>query len=207
MKPCGNILRPLLALFLAAAAGCDRSEAPAVHHYLAPPPALQNIQRVALIDLASELHPQIAQDMSEALFRSLQNKNIFHLVRIQRTDPACREILPPSQRYTLEQLSQLRESLDCDAILCGNIRTFESYPHMQIGLYLYLLDLREGKMVWAVDNLWDVRDKTTESRIKNFFENQLGQGYEPVQWRLGLLSPATFEKFVAFEVAKTLPNR
>ena len=77
-------------------------------------------------------------------------------------------------------------------------------PRMQIGLYLQLLDLRRGRLVWGLDHTWDTTDRATEQRIKAFFRSRMRDGYGPLDWRMAVTSPKVFQKFVACEVAETL---
>ena len=64
-----------------------------------------------------------------------------------------------------------------------------------------------ARLVWAVDHHWDTTDKATERRSKRHFSSEMRSGYNRVRWRLGLRSPKLFQKFVADEVADTLPER
>ena len=59
-------------------------------------------------------------------------------------DPLWKSMqLDLDSRYTLEEIINLRETLQCDAVLLGTITEFRPYPHMIIGLRLRLLDLRD----------------------------------------------------------------
>ena len=183
---------------------------PAINYYIGPPQELTKIRRIAFVELACEKNDtETAQNMSGALFRAIQGRNLFHLAVFDRTDPACLD-LPLNRRtpHTIEELAQLRDALQCNAILYGWVNHHQPYPRMQIGLHLRLLDLQAGKLLWGVDNIWDTTNQKTESRIRKFFEDQMRiSGYEPIDWRLAMLSPSVFQKFVAYEVAQTLPAR
>jgi len=188
-------------------AGCAKP--PRIGHYLDSPQSLWRIRRVVFVELsAPDGYPRVAEETTDALFRALQEKQLFHLDVIDRTDPACQDLpLESRQAFTLAQLSAMRKSLGCDAILFGSVTGFQAYPRMRLGLYVRLLDLKDGKLVWAVDHHWDTTDKATERRIRRHFTSEMRSGYNPVRWRLGLLSPKLFQNFVADEVADTLPER
>jgi hypothetical protein len=83
---------------------------------------------------------------------------------------------------------------------------FRPHPRMQMGLSLRLLDLKRGQLAWAVDHVWDTTDKAVEKRIERYFNDQIRSGYEPMDSRLIMISPKAFEKFIAYEVAETLPD-
>ncbi|MHC4605278.1 MAG: hypothetical protein ACYS6W_18330, partial [Planctomycetota bacterium] len=76
--------------------------------------------------------------------------------------------------------------------------------HMAVGLRLKLLDLRDGQLLWALEQVWDSADITTEKRIKEYFKSEKRQGFAPLHEQLATVSPLEFIKFVSFEVAGTL---
>ena len=188
-------------------AGCAKP--PRIGYYLSSPRSLWRIRRVVFVQLnAPDGYPRVAEETTDALFRALQDKQLFHLDVIDRTDPACQDLpLESREAYTIEQLSAMRKSLGCDAILFGTVTGFQAYPRRRLGLYMRLLDLKDGRLVWAVDHNWDTTDKATERRIRRHVSSEMRSGYNPVRWRMGLLSPKSFQKFVAHEVTETLPER
>jgi len=73
-----------------------------------------------------------------------------------------------------------------------------------MSLRLSLIDLRNGKLLWAVDHTWDTADKETQERIKRYFKNEVRAGYQPLREDLVSISPIEFNKFVAYEIVQTL---
>jgi hypothetical protein len=210
-------MRPSLRITLAAAAlaglclalGCRGPCAkgrPRVNYYLSSRQELQRVPRVVFVELYEDQgYPKVARDMTDALFKAVQARNLFHLDLVSAADPACRDLpLDGSDGLTMEQLAQIRQALHCDAVLTGKMSHFRPHPRMQIALYLRLLNLRDGKLIWGVGDTWDSTDLQTEGRIREYYDQQVGTGYDPAQWRLVRMSPLMFEKFVAQEVACTL---
>jgi hypothetical protein len=202
-----RIIPLLLPVFLLA--GCSVYSAPvplADYYFLNPDKDLYTVGRVALIELNNNSsYLQISVDVSEALFQSLQKKQVFGLTLIRQNDPAWRSLqLDIDSAYTLEQLSAIRRTLDCDALLIGTVTEYRPYPHLTIGLRLRLLDLNDGMLLWALEQIWDSADKTTEYRIKDYFLFQVRSGYEPLREQLVAVSSLKFVKFVAYEVAETI---
>lgn len=215
-----TILLVLSVLLLSA--GCQIYTIPAPmaeYYYLNPNKDLTTVGRAALVELDNHSdYPQISTDITEALYRALQKKQLFGLTVVRRTDPAWRSLQPdvssasqtkssaleaPST-YTLDRLVETHKALKCDAILMGTITQFRPYPHMAVGLRLKLVDLRDGQLLWAFEQIWDTADKTTEYRIKSYFEYEVRSGFEPLREQLVAISPLEFIKFVTFEVAATL---
>jgi len=164
------------------------------------------IGRVAIIELDNySSYPQIARDVTEALFQAMQKKQVFGLTTIHQQEPAWRSLQTKlDSTYTLDQLAAMRRTLKCSAIMTGTITQYQPYPHMVIGLRLKLLDLTDGQLVWALEQVWDSGDKATEYRIKDYFEHQKRSGFAPLREQLAVISPLEFMKFVTYEVAETL---
>ena len=102
----------------------------------------------------------------------------------------------------------MRKTLNCDAVLIGTVTGFEPFPHLTIGLRLKLIDLADGQLLWALEQIWDTTDKTTENRIKNYYSRHNFLGSATLQEKLGTVSSLRFVKFVASETAETLqPER
>jgi hypothetical protein len=196
----------LLAVFTS---GCETPQdaiRPQDYYYLNPQKKLTAIGRVVIVELDNDSgYPQISADVTDTLFQALQKKQIFGLTVVRRLDPSWRSLqLEGDSTYDLSQIRTIREALKCDGLLLGTITEFRPYPHMAIGLRLKLLDLRDGQLVWALEEVWDSTDKSTEKRIKNYFKSQKGSGFSPLHEQLATVSPIEFVKFVGYEVAETL---
>ena len=197
-------------LFLAVlVSGCGlhyRDTVPANYYYLNPHKSLTTIGRVAIVELDNNSsYPTISTDVTEKLYQAFQKKQLFGLSVVNQNDPLWRSLqLELDSKYTLEQIMSIRETLKCDAIVLGTITEFRPYPHMIIGLRLKLMDLRDGQLLWALEQVWDSTDKTTEHRIRYYFHSQKRSGYAPLNEQLVTVSSLEFIKFVSYEVAETL---
>ncbi len=209
----------LLPVLLSACQFQRVSEPLQDYYYLNQDKDLSTVGRTALVELDNKSnYPQISPDVTEVLFQALQKRQPFGLAVVHRDNPAWRSLqldinwsyqtqnnalaVPPT--YTLDQLAAIRKTLKCDAVLVGTISQFRPHPHMAIGLHLKLVDLRDGKLLWALEQVWDNSDKTTEYRIKDYFQYQKRSGYAPLREQLVSLSTLEFIKFVAYEVAETI---
>lgn len=199
----------IAAAFCVAAllAGCGE-EAPRLTSHLRSPADLARVHRVALFTLADEAaQPDVAAGMTDALYRALQERQLFHVELLRRGHPAEEMLRKGAQGpYSMDELAEIRDALQCDAVLLGSVTVFQPYPRMQLGLVLRLVDLKNASPVWSVDLVWDTRDKTVQAAIRRYFDARVGRKYEPLDWQYGLMSPDVFERFVAWEVARTLPD-
>lgn len=204
--------RNLLAIQVVLLTGCGRyfhpPEEPAPHtYYLNPAKDMESIGRVALIELTnkSTVH-QISPNMTDALFQEIQKRQIFGVRKVAEDDPAWRSLeLNIDMTYSYDELDQMRQILKCDAVLMGTITGYEPYPHMAVGLRLRLIDLSDGQLVWAMEQVWDTTDKATRNRIEWYYSPKgLLVHDENLSGQLGSISSLKFFKFVAYEITETL---
>ncbi len=176
------------------------------YYYINPNKSLSTVGRVAIVELNNNSsYPEISNDVTEKMYQALQKKQIFGLTVVRQDEPLWRSLqLDLDSKYTLDQIITIHETLKCDAVLLGTITEFRPYPHMIIGLRLKLLDLRDGQLLWALEQVWDSADKTTEYRIKDYFHSHKRSGYAPLREQLASVSSLEFIKFVSYEVAETL---
>ena len=201
----GAVAAALLAAW--ACAGCGpKPHRPDVACYLPRPEDLTGLDRVVVAELTGDDESgRLQRDMTQALAKAIQDRRLFHVDVVDGRDRQLRELSRQAQGpKTLKDLAALRRAFQCDALLVGSIRHFEPYPRMQIGLYLQLLDLRRGQLLWGLEHTWDTTDRATEERIRRFFQRTMGDDYGPLDWRLAMTSPKAFQKYVASEVAETL---
>jgi len=200
----------LLPVLLSGCGIYSASAPTAEYYYLNPDKDLSTIGRVAIVELDNDSsYPQISTDVTETLFQALQKKQIFGLTVVRQNAPAWRSLqLDLNSTYTLAELFAIRKTLKCDAVLIGTVTGYRPYPHMAIGLRLKLVDLADGQLLWALEEIWDTADKTTQRRIKNYFQREIRAGFAPLSEQLTVVSSLSFIKFVVYEVAETLqPKR
>ena len=196
-----------LTLFFVCGCGSQKTAAPAAdYYYLNPHKKLTTIGRVAIVELENDSsYPQISADITGSLFRALQKRQVFGLTIIRQDDLSWRSLqLDGDSTYSLNQIMAIRETLKCNGVLLGTVTEFRPYPHMAVGLRLKLLDMRDGQLLWALEQVWDSADRTTKQRTRDYFKAEKGSGFEPLNEQLAAISPIEFLKFVSYEVGSTL---
>jgi hypothetical protein len=169
------------------------------------PSATANIRSICLVEPHNNTnYPQISGQVTECLYQAIQKKHLFNLSVLRQTDPAWKNLpLLPDSIYTFEQLSAAHKMLGVDAVIVGAVTSYSPYPNMAIGIKLEMLDLRDARVCWTIDHVWDTADKTTESQLKKYFEKQLRGDYSPLNEQLAVLSSLNFLKFVTYDIAGT----
>ncbi len=187
--------------------GPNKPPSPRIACHLAAKDQLRDLRRVVFVELAAEHCPQtVAEDLTRALHKAVQDRKLFHIRLLRRDDQVVKDLrLDTPRRYTMDELKTIRRALDCDAILIGKATSFEPYPRTQVNLYLALVDVRKGVVVWGVDHIWDTTDKDVVRRVKWFTASRLRSQYDQdVSEDIALSSPRAFAKFVAYETSLTL---
>jgi hypothetical protein len=197
----------ILGLVLCVLAGCQRGSSytpMAGSYYLNPTADLSSLGRVALVELDNgSSYPEIAKNATDAIYVGLQKKQHFGLTSIAQDEEIWRSLQSDSDSsYMPEQLLEMRNVLKCDAVLTGAVTQYEPYPHMSIGMRMRLIDLRNGALLWAVEQVWDSADKGVSQRIKQYLKSQKDSGSGSEE--LVAMSSLKFLKFVGYEIAETL---
>ncbi len=198
----------LLTSALVLVCGCESTEQDAMvnAYYLSPTKDLRRLGRVALVELDNASnYPQIAGEVTSALFLEAQKRQVFGLMAVPRDNPAWRNLQENlTSLQGLRQLQAAREALNCNGLLLGRVTRYEPYPHMVMGLRLKLIDLSDGQLLWGLEQVWDSSDKSLQKRIKTYLQEQRRAGQSTLREELVIVSPLSFGKFVAYEIAKTL---
>ncbi|MBN1942415.1 MAG: hypothetical protein JW849_03885 [Phycisphaerae bacterium] len=196
----------LLAVALLAAAGCSNSEPMGVNYYRASDAEIARVSRVVFVDLSEDVgYPEIADRMSRALEEALLQRGMFRVDVIPKNHPDLRYLdMTKRDPYTVRELAAIRKSLRCDAILFGKMIRYQPYPGTQIGLYMRLVDLKNGRLLWAVDDAWDTTNRKTYQQIQNFYIDRMRETYDPAKSEMGIMSTDGFQKFVAYQVTLSM---
>ncbi|MCX5645712.1 MAG: hypothetical protein NTZ17_13705 [Phycisphaerae bacterium] len=198
-------LPAMLALLAACSCESQQDDAMANAYYLSPNKDLRRLGRIALVEMdAASSSPEIAAAVTDSLFLETQKKQVFGVMVVRRDDPmwqSLQENLDSLQ--ALRQLVAVREALNCNGLLVGTVTRYQPYPHMVLGLRLKLLDLTDGQLLWGMEQVWDSADRSIQKRIKTYLKDQRRSEQSGLHEELVVVSPLTFCKFVAYEVAGT----
>ena len=202
----------LIFMFCFVLAGCRSAgpvaQSPQGHFFLNQSADFTTVGKIAVLELDNRTtRADLSEVLTEGLADNLGKKHLFSVQSVFRGEPAWQSLdLEQIGDNSLQELARLRQGLEVDAVVLGTITRYRTYPHLMLGLHLKMVDIRDGQLLWAIEDVWDSTDKNTELRMKDFFEKQMRTGYEPMDWQLLIASPKAFNKFVLFEVTQTLPN-
>ncbi len=200
------------AMAIALCSGCQKMLAPQPprtgHYYINPRANFPTVGRVVLLELDNlSARQEISEILTQVLADELGKRHLFSIQKVMRSDHVWQSLnLDNMKAHTLDDLAAARQTLGTDAVIFGSIQRYMPFPNLQMSLNLKLIDTRSGQLLWAFEDVWDSSDKAVEQRMQVYFSEQMRTGYEPMDWKILITSPRAFERFVAFEVAQTLPN-
>lgn len=188
--------------------GCGRSGYGPMQgaYYKDPHVDLRGLGNVAFLELANTTgYPEVARQVTEVSYAALQKRQQFGIKVVLSDDPTWRtldvrsDLLPQPQAC-----AAIRKALDCNGLLTGVVTEYRPFPHLMIGLRMRLLDLRDGRVVWAMEQIWDASDRHTASRIKDYIQGQTRASKGSMAEQLASISTLEFLRFVAYEISRTL---
>ncbi len=176
------------------------------HYYINPDADFARIGRVVVFEFDNQTeYPSISADLTQAVTDGLQRKNLFSLRIIARNSDVWQDMQLDKQSFTNQELLDIRKRLSADAMVIGSLKEYRSYPHLMASLNLKLIDLNTGGILWGLEQIWDSTDQSVEQRMKMYYRDKMRSG-EPLNWQILVYSPREFHKFVADEIAQTLPH-
>lgn len=193
----------------------------------------EDVKRVVMLPPASDVFNGPLSDACQMLGPVLQAE----LIKAGRFEVVAAE--PETLRNCTGRLSwtgeealptnffdSLKQFYGCDAVLFCHLTVFRSSPPLAIGWRLKLVDIKTGKIIWAVDQIYDANNPDVAKAAKQYEkERQPHQSttfhiYSFLAWCINtptrsvlddqwniLHSPRYFGQFSAQQLLKTLPQR
>lgn len=200
----------LLIALLGSLCGCygeyKRDTVAPLVYYRYPGYDLRLTSRVLMLEMENDSeNPELGADLTMSLSEAIQKNQTFGLETMYMADSKWKSLhLSRESDFTMEKLADIQKRFKADAILYGKIINYHPYPRTSVGLKLKLIDCATGDLLWAIERIWDSTDVDTETRVKAFYKKQMRKEYEPLDWKMVMLSPRMYNKFVTYEISETL---
>lgn len=149
-----------------------------------------------------------AQELRAALEAEISRRNLFETVPVSESDLVDIELASARHTgtYKTDDLILASRRFGADGVLFGVLTQFRAYPDVRLGLRLYLLDCRNGRVPWATETLLDAGDRLVAQDVHNYHDMQLRKSESLLEHERVLRSPRLFTAYAASRVADGLRN-
>jgi len=101
----------------------------------------------------------------------------------------------------------LQRVYGCNAVLFCQLTTFRAYAPLAIGWRMKLVDAQTGRIIWAVDKVFDAEERTELNRASQYHMAWPWGPHDPsIDWQVKN-SPRQFGQYTIVQALSTLPNR
>lgn len=205
-----------LAFSIFALCGCAALKKPASVVLTGPSQSVSNVfvspsirsgavKRAVMIDFANRTHTMgINDSVTESLAQKLIEASYFQVVR----QPLTKEIEESysKARFKKSLLERIQKETNADAVIMGEVTAFHAYRPIRLGIRLKMLDLKEGKVLWAVDELFDAGFKNISHFAQKYYASTQNTESPLTTWESILISPALFTGFMCHEIVRTIES-
>jgi hypothetical protein len=159
-----------------------------------------------VVSEGSEFDPELSQVLLTALRRSGR----FAVVDISSVELA--RILPHGFDFTVDQsvpeflLTQASLSYGADAIMQVEISQYRPYKPISIGLRARLFRVRDGSVLWTIDETFDAGQESIAIGARRYSERYVEQAFPLQSSYSSLFSPRRFAAYVGHVTFDTLPD-
>ena len=148
--------------------------------------------------------------LEPVLFAELGRVNQFELVPVtpeQLQRWTGRSSWTGEEKLPQDFFEKLRAAAGIDGVLLCRLTQYRAYEPLAIGWRLKLLDARNPRVIWAVDEVFDARQSDVANAARRFAQAH-PEPVPPVgDSRSALMSPRRFAQYTASAVFQTLPAR
>ncbi len=171
-------------------------------------PLPDHLQRVAFLPIHRGRYDHIDMTLMEENFiGELIKRNLFEVVPV--TKEAMIQMFPKESYSTVEflptkLLSKLHSAYDIDGIIMVDVSYFNAYQPVGLGVKTKLLDGHTGRIVWAVDEMFDSSTPSVSNSARKFYKTKSVFQFPLQSTQSVIHSPNRFSKYVANSIFSTI---
>ncbi len=104
-------------------------------------------------------------------------------------------------------MTKIKQNLGCDGIMFCTLTKYQPYRPISIGWNFKLVDCRESKIWWSVDEIFDSGNEAVSNAARRYYQSSI-QSSSPLLDSTGILgTPTRFGQYTLSSVFSTLPMR
>lgn len=174
----------------------------------------QTVRRVAVLPLASSGTDATAEEgrlaLHDVLNSELNKTQAFEVIPVsgeQMTSLAGKAWWSAEDALPQGVIKKIKDALACDAVLFAKLTQFRPYQPIAIGWNIKLVECKENRILWSVDETFDAGDGPVSNAARQYYHQHLGQPEPLSDSRSILSSPRRFGQYTLSSVLATLPGR
>lgn len=147
-----------------------------------------------------------AELLRRGIEAALARRNLFETVPVSQHDLVDIDLASARSQgtYKTDDLILASRRFGADGVLYGVLTQFAAYPHVRVGVRLYLLDCRNGRVPWATETLLDAGDRLVAQDVHNYHDVHLAKSPSLLDYERILRSPRMFSDYAASRIADSL---
>ncbi len=172
------------------------------------------LRRVAVLPLARAREDALLQAGQETLqpvlYEELSRAKAFEVIFVspsQMKQWTGRTSWKAEEKLPRNFLDAFREKLGCDGVLFCQLTQFQPYQPVMMGWSLKLVESAEGRIWWAVDEVFDGGDQMVVNGARRYYLEHFQTAPSLADSRSILGSPQRFAHYTLGEILATLPAR
>jgi len=172
------------------------------------------IRRVAILPItanADDWEGTIgATELQGTLRSELGKAKMFELVVV--TESQLRGLTGRRSWRADEELpeglfDQIRELVDCDAVLFAHLTAFRPYRPLVTGWNMKLVESSQQYILWSIDEVFDSSEEMVGTSAEIYDREHFQADYKSVERSGIMISPRRFARYTLDAVFQTLPGR
>lgn len=214
------LLPALLALTLAGCASLKPDDAVIGPDYLpanvycASPQLDKAMRSLVVLPLGADAGISDSDDgcvaLEPVLRTQLERLRKFELTLVtpqQLHELTGRSLWSAEEELPGDFFTHLRQKFHCDGVLFCQLTQFQPYPPLALGWRLKLVDVESCQVVWAVDEVFDAREKPVANAARRYQQASQSFGSFAPDSQVILTSPGRFAGYSLEAALKTMPIR
>ena len=143
-----------------------------------------------------------AEFVAGAFYMELSQSTPYEIVLLDPIDLAETTESEPHRRgwYNPRTIIELARRFRLDGLFVGTVTQHKSYPPQQLSVGMELVSAETGSVLWTSQVHLDAADRRVRDSLAAYVESERGE----TSAQLALLSPSSFARFAAWQMARLL---
>ena len=203
----------ILCLSLSVLSGClgrGRLSHPMGSLYISPQIGSAYIKRVVVLPFANHTRYMDAGELvSEAFIKELEKAGKYEIISGKKVAEFVEYASININEGVINKsdLERIAVAFHSQGVIIPKVSQYFPYQSPVLGINAKLIYVPWGRVVWAVDEVFDSGVKDVAESAMDYYKNVLRQTNPLYKREIMLISMKMFTQYVCFEIVNTIPGR